>query len=144
MSTEQGVPQRNCPQNGDPLNFPCPFSWVQFRNVNSKFCRLVEVKDFGAKEKSFFDPTLWYTRNVDDFRSIPTGVVAYWVPARFIENFKNGESIEKFAELTGSQNITGDNSKYLRYFWEIDKNDINQNKWVFYAKGGDYRKVNAP
>lgn len=54
------------------------------------------------------------------------------------EAFKNGISLDKLSDFTGSQNITANNSKYLRYFWEI--NSINSNKWVPYAKGGNYRK----
>lgn len=41
--------------------------------------------------------------------------------------------------MTGSQNITGDNEKYLRCFWEVSDSSIN-NRWRFYAKGGDYRQ----
>ena len=35
-------------------------------------------------------------------------------------------------------NITANNKKFLRYFWEINSN--NSKKWVPYAKGGNYRK----
>lgn len=54
------------------------------------------------------------------------------------ESFNRGISLEKISDFTGSQNITANNKKYLRYFWEI--NSINSNKWVPYAKGGNYRK----
>lgn len=40
----------------------------------------------------------------------------------------------------GSQNITGNNEKYLRYHWEVESDKVGQTYWVFYAKGGDYRK----
>ena len=45
----------------------------------------------------------------------------------------------KYGAFTGSQNITGDNERFLRCHWEINSNEINK-RWYFYAKGGDYRQ----
>ena len=106
----------------------------------SSFCRLVNVKDFKKKSIAFFDKSLYFTQSVAKFNLIPGGTYAYWCTDSFIQNFKDGMDIESFAEFTGSQNITGNNEKYLRYFWEIDDNKIGTSYWVFYAKGGDYRK----
>lgn len=41
--------------------------------------------------------------------------------------------------------ITGDNERFLRYWYECNRNSINHNgevkhKWFFYHKGGEYRK----
>ena len=106
----------------------------------SKFCRLVEIKDAVKKEQKFFDNSLYTERSIDSFKIIPGYTYAYWVEESFIENFERGATIEHYAEFTGSQNITGNNEKYLRYHWEVEANKIGQNYWVFYAKGGDYRK----
>lgn len=75
----------------------------------------------------------------DNFSKIPGMPVAYWVSKAFVENFLIGNSVENFGQFTGSQNITGDNEKYLRYFWEPLCEKINK-RWKFYAKGGDYRQ----
>ncbi|OWT33741.1 hypothetical protein BGI41_00845 [Methanobrevibacter sp. 87.7] len=45
------------------------------------------------------------------------------------------------SDLTGSQNKTAKNDKYIRYFWEVSNKKIGiSKKWVFYAKRGKYRK----
>lgn len=75
----------------------------------------------------------------DNFSKIPGIPVSYWVSKAFVENFLIGNSVENFGQFTGSQNITGDNEKYLRYFWEPLCEKINK-RWKFYAKGGDYRQ----
>ena len=70
---------------------------------------------------------------------IPGIPLAYWVGDQFIENFSRGKSVEKYGAFTGSQNITGDNERFLRCHWEINSSEINK-RWYFYAKGGDYRQ----
>ena len=74
-----------------------------------------------------------------NFDKIPGNPIAYWVENNFLELFDNPDIYT--ASISASQNVTGNNKKYLRYFWEVNKNKINKNiKWIFYAKGGGYRK----
>jgi len=89
------------------------------------------------------DPQCGYYYETDqyNFTKIPGMPIAYWVGQNFIANFDKGIKIEEISDYTGSQNKTADNNKYLRFFWEVKKWDIGQNKnWIFYAKGGDFRK----
>lgn len=104
------------------------------------FCRLVDYKDYQQKEQEFHNSRNYYAIAADSFELIPGSPFAYWVSKNFIENFSIGKRIEDYGEFTGSQNITGNNEKYLRCFWEISQLNINTDYWVFYAKGGDYRK----
>lgn len=106
----------------------------------SRFCRLVDVKDSTKKEQEFFNPSLYSEKSIDSFKVIPGYTYSYWVEDAFIDNFERGSKIEQYAEFTGSQNITGNNEKYLRYHWEVAAENVGQTYWVFYAKGGDYRK----
>ena len=80
-----------------------------------------------------------YMAEVANFRKIPGMPLAYWVSSQFIKNFNSAKYIENYGVLTGSQNITGDNEKYLKCFWEIENYQIGK-RWHFYAKGGDYRQ----
>lgn len=91
------------------------------------------------KKIEFFNKKNYYTFKQKDFLKIPGSPFAYWVSDNFINNFNECKYIEDYGILTGSQNITGDNNKYLRNWWEINSNEIN-NKWFFYSKGGDYKK----
>lgn len=83
----------------------------------------------------------YYETDQNNFTKIPGMPIAYWVGGNFIANFDKGIKIEEISDYTGSQNKTANNDKYLRYFWEVKASDIGQNKnWIFYAKGGDFRK----
>lgn len=58
---------------------------------------------------------------------------------KFLNSF-SFETIYK-KSTSASQNVTGNNDKYLRFFWEIPYNTIGKDKkWLAYAKGGQYRK----
>ena len=79
--------------------------------------------------------------NTDNFSKIPGAPVAYWVREKLIDNFEKGISINDISDFTGSQHITADNDTYLRCIWEIERDNVGQQKgWAQYAKGGDYRK----
>ena len=84
------------------------------------------------------DKNKFHTSQIN-FNKMPGSPIAYWVNNNFLELFSNPNIYS--ASISASQNVTGNNKKYLRYFWEVDKNKINKNiKWIFYAKGGGYRK----
>lgn len=52
-----------------------------------------------------------------------------------------GISIDSISKYTGSQNITANNEKYLRYIWEVVNTEVGTNThWAVYIKGGTYRK----
>ena len=110
------------------------------QNRIATFVRLVDYKDYEQKQKEFFNLTNYYCKKVSRFIEIPGFTYAYWVSDAFIENFHRCSFVEEYGEFTGSQNVTGDNERFLRYFWEVDNSHIEPNYWVFYAKGGDYRK----
>jgi hypothetical protein len=110
----------------------------------------IKLSDFTGSEKqpimtleAIKNPEIGYryTAYSANFNKIPGEPIAYWVSERIIEAFEKGISIDQISDFTGSQNITANNIKFLRKWWEVESNKIGQNKrWVFYAKGGSYRK----
>lgn len=77
--------------------------------------------------------------NQENFSKIPGSPIGYWVSDKIIESFV-GNKINSIG-ISDGQNITGDNDKYIRYFWEVESSKFGQkNKWVPMAKGGDFRK----
>jgi type II restriction/modification system DNA methylase subunit YeeA len=73
------------------------------------------------------------------FSEIPGNPIAYWISDDLREIFKHN-SLHEFS-ISDGQNVTGNNEKYVRFFWEVSKDKIGRNKkWVFYAKGGGFRK----
>lgn len=74
-----------------------------------------------------------------NFEKIPGSPIAYWVSER-VSNLFDYDKLSNFAFSDG-QNITGDNDKFIKYFWEVSKvNTGKDNKWVFTAKGGPFKK----
>ena len=105
------------------------------------FCRLIEPTSQQGKEDMFLAKKNRYYTDQSNFSKIPGSPVAYWVGENFIGAFEHGISIDTISDYTGSQNKTANNDLYLRMFWEVNRNDIGMKKhWIFYAKGGDYRK----
>jgi len=68
----------------------------------------------------------------------------YWISDGFREKF-NGENISIIADVTNGVK-TGNNERLLRYWWEVNADDLSHyypqdfKKWVSYAKGGPYNK----
>ena len=119
----------------------CSFIYQKNKKNNylTKFVRLVEYKSYSEKTKEFFNTHNRIDSKCMRFGNIPGIPYAYYVSDNFIDNFENAKYIEDYGKLTGSQNISGDNEKYLRLFWEVEKEQVG-NEWRLYAKGGDYRQ----
>lgn len=74
-----------------------------------------------------------------DFEKIPGSPLAYWINKQVASCFQY-DNISYYG-ISEGQNITGDNNKYLRLFWECDWNKIGKGKkWVPTAKGGSFRR----
>ena len=102
------------------------------------FCRLVDSKDQQLKKDDFLQRKFLSTSCASDFLRIPGATLAYWVPKAFIDNYENYPALGDMIEMP-SLNKTGDNETYLRFWWEIEKQEIGE-RWVFYSKGGDFRR----
>ena len=87
---------------------------------------------------------------VKDFQKIPGTPIAYWVPERVAELFR-GKRIKDFG-YAGIGMRTGDNLKFLRFWTEVENNNIHfgclnrteqveaKLRWIPYNKGGNFRK----
>lgn len=103
------------------------------------YCRLVGPTTQQCKEEVFLAKENRYVACSDNFAKIPGAPVAYWVSEKLTEAF----TLKTLYDYTisPSQNVTGNNNRFLRKFWELaqEKIDLKDN-WIFYAKGGGYRK----
>ena len=76
-------------------------------------------------------------------KNIKSWPFIYWISEELSNTFKK-QTIEDIGSAKpGLQ--TGSNERFLRFWWEINKNNISQNKedglrWKGYAKGGEYKK----
>ena len=115
--------------------------------VKGAYFRLVDMGSEEEKQagllEALADPDCgWFYRaDAEGFGAIPGSPIAYWATDHFIDNCREGSSVSSYACFTGSQNITADNAKYVRFSWEVSLGGCSeQGTWVPYAKGGDFRR----
>lgn len=125
----------------------CSFVLQNCRSENKSLCfRLSDFK--GGMEvqrekvlEAIANPDCGYFYESDqsNFSKIPGSPVAYWVGEELLSAFNNVTLYEY--SISPSQNVTGNNDKYVRKHWELESSKINRKDgWIFYAKGGGYRK----
>jgi hypothetical protein len=79
-----------------------------------------------------------YISNQKNFKKIPGSPIGYWVSMRILDIYKDNPLLKE--EYSFKRGIaTGDNEKFIRFWFEIDLLS-RENKWFSYNKGGDYRK----
>ncbi|PXV70129.1 Eco57I restriction-modification methylase [Halanaerobium congolense] len=84
-----------------------------------------------------------YTLDQEKLKLIDGYPFIYWISDSFREKFKEEQLDEVARPCKGM--FTGNNLKYLRFWWEVNQENIsdekNDNKrWVYYSKGGPYKK----
>ncbi len=127
------------------------------KEKKGSFFRLIEGKSEKKKiidfKEALNNPNcgLHYRISTDMFRKIPGSSVGYWISKQMLSIFQTGKRITDYV-FSRDGLTTGNNKKFINYFWEIDKNDIffkslnNEQFWKEgkrYApiiKGGSYRK----
>lgn len=104
-------------------------------NPNYKY----DFSKYGLDEKTMAEETkekkvkLYYENVQNNFIKIPGTPIAFKIKQY---NLFTGTSINDLF-ISGGRNKTHNNEKYVRYHWEISKEN---KKWSFYNNGGDYRK----
>lgn len=85
--------------------------------------------------------SMYFEANAHDFKKIPGSPIAYWASKNMVSAF----SYRKFSEvsISNGQNITGNNNRFLRLFWEVDDTHISEDYWVKCARGGGYRRYHG-
>ncbi|URW71683.1 BREX-1 system adenine-specific DNA-methyltransferase PglX [Lactobacillus kefiranofaciens subsp. kefirgranum] len=98
------------------------------------------------------DPTVKYLYHTDqsNFNKIPGSPIAYWISENSFKLF----SKEKLGDISQTRlgMATSDNKRFVRFWYEIDLNNIgfdyknrqaaeeSAKKWFPYDKGGEFRK----
>lgn len=104
-----------------------------------EYCRLIEPTTQDGKEELFLSKQNRRISKQENFAKIPGSPVAYWASEQIRNAFKSSSLYEK--SVSPSQNVTGNNEKYVRKCWELEKQKIGEKSfWIFYCKGGGYRK----
>jgi len=131
-------------------------AWVQ-QKINTykyrgTYKRLVDYNSQQTKEDAFLnDANISYHALQENFSKITGTPIAYWVSDNMLNAYDNGKKLGTIAfPKTGM--TTGDNNRFLRFWFEININKANFNassatdaqnsksKWFPYCKGGGYRR----
>ena len=84
----------------------------------------------------------YFTLEQSKLKIIKSYPFIYWISDEFREKFKLKTVDDALYIQRGCE--TSNNNKFLRFWWEIDKNDIakktDDNKFYIYSKGGPYEK----
>lgn len=78
-----------------------------------------EVETVNVREQRFFEEIGKFATSQDAFFDIPGIPIAYWVNDKFIENFVLGTHIKDISRARRGLE-TGNNDKYLRFWFEVD------------------------
>lgn len=103
------------------------------------YVRLIEADSQNAKEKMYLSGINRYATSQNSFKKIPGMPVAYWASNKICKIFDYPSLYD--SSISPSQNVTGNNKKFVRKHWELENKKIaHKDLWIFYAKGGGFRK----
>ena len=103
------------------------------------YYRLIDGGNSGAKEEAFLKRENEFAGvKQDNFEKIPGSPIGYWANPKINKAF-NSKLINSYA-ISNGQNITGNNNKFIRYFWEVSSNNVSKSYWSLCARGGGYRR----
>lgn len=104
------------------------------------YYRLVDGKSCGDKERMFLaGENRFFHVLQQNFKKIPGSPIGYWVSEKIQKIFRQ-DNVAQHAYSDG-KNVTGDNNRFLRFFWEVECARVGKGKkWMLQAKGGEARK----
>lgn len=107
--------------------------------AHGTYYRLVEGVNCTDKEEKFLSKVSVYNNvKQTQMNLLPDSIFGYWASEAFTKMFHN-DKLSYYA-MSNGQNITGNNNRFLRYIWEVSKNNINNNYWALCARGGGFRR----
>lgn len=130
--------------------------YIMDKYKNEEFTTFIKLNDIyeGRRYKAFIDsyedllenlPNKYnYKLDQSKLKIIDGWPFIYWISDGFREKFKES-IVDDYLDVVKGL-TTSDNQRFLRYWWEIDFNEISidydndMKKWVKYAKGGPYEK----
>ncbi len=75
-----------------------------------------------------------------EFGKIPGSPIAYWIAPGIISAFHSNPMLSHWADSAGRCK-THDNLRFIRYIWEVDRENIGIEKtWKMVSSGGEFRR----
>jgi hypothetical protein len=72
------------------------------------------------------------------FDVLPDGQFLYWAPSRIVELLSDSHRLDPTVADVRVGLQTGDDKRFVRQFWEVLPQIGDKQKWVPFAKGGDF------
>ncbi len=102
--------------------------------------RLVGLPSAGDRRKALHDGGTVFSVPQANLQAIPGSPFVFWLRPRFFQILTSSSVLSDTAEVKEGTN-TGDNERFLRWFWEPRGSSATEGaRWVPYAKGGAYQK----
>ena len=116
----------------------------QIKDYKGTYCRLIEPNNQQGKEEMFLAGDNRFITKQNKFSIIPGTPLVYWISNVTFSIFERAKTIEDVYD-TRSGLQTNDNGRFLRVWYEVDKNKISlfgskHFKWVPHLKGGPFRR----
>ena len=108
------------------------------KGYKGSYARLIEPTTQQGKEDMFLAGENRFAAQQDNFLKIPGVPIGYWITTALIDAFSSESLYPR--SISPSQNITGNNERFLRKHWELNNDRYGNDSWIFYAKGGEYRR----
>ena len=114
-------------------------AWVNRKSHTDHAMTGIRLVDYcysrrDEKETEFFNKRNYHYPKQSNFSKIPGSPVAYWVSENFIDVYQKGHPLSQDATVFEGLK-TRDKERFLRLWFEV-----NNSKWVHYAKGGAFRR----
>ena len=96
------------------------------------------LRDVAANSRAGAADERLYWVNLSDLESLPRKAIAYWLSPWVRSAFSSLQPVEGAGGEVRRGSWPGDDFRFLRLWWENQKNAARGGSWVTYAKGGTY------
>ncbi len=114
--------------------------------IKGTYVRLVDINGSEPKREKLLeaiqnpDCGWFYRADAKGFHDIPGSPIAYWASKGLLDAFNSGSPIRDYFSAIVKGIFTGDNNRFLRFWYEVSQGDVRNNSWPLYAKGGAFRR----
>ncbi|WP_313567384.1 BREX-1 system adenine-specific DNA-methyltransferase PglX [Acetoanaerobium noterae] len=117
------------------------------KDYKANFIRLVDFNSQILKQEAFLAHQNMHTAIKENFSKIPGSPIAYWASKKIIDCFYYDEKLTQLCEPRSGLS-TSDNDRFLRLWYEVNKNKTSIyrkkryaiSKWIPMNKGGSFRR----
>ena len=119
-------------------------AWIisnsSIEDYQSTFYRLIDGNELEKKKSLLERRNEISSIKTSNFKKIPGNPIAYWINNSVTKLFEDFESLS-YGFYSDGPCKSGNDDKYLRYFWEVPITEIGiDSKWRMCSKGGEFKK----